>query len=43
MATKKKCELCEKRKHLFEVVKENQEVKACSNCITELLLTGWSR
>jgi hypothetical protein len=43
MAKKSKCELCNKRKYLFAVTKNAQEVKACSNCITEELLTGWSK
>ena len=43
MAKKQKCELCGKRKFLFQVIKEKQEIKACSNCITDQLLTGWSR
>jgi hypothetical protein len=43
MAKKQKCQICNKRKYLFGVVKEQQEIQACSNCITEQLLTGWSR
>jgi len=40
---KSKCQECNEKKYLFDVVKNGQEIKACSNCITEQLLTGWSR
>jgi hypothetical protein len=40
---KSKCQECNKKKNLFDVVKNGQEIKACSDCITEQLLTGWSR
>jgi ribosome-binding protein aMBF1 (putative translation factor) len=40
---KKKCELCNRKKNLFEVIKDGKEIKACSICITDQLLTGWSR
>jgi hypothetical protein len=40
---KSKCQECNKKKNLFDVLKNGQEIKACSNCITEQLLTGWSR
>lgn len=40
---KSKCQECNKKKNLFDVVKNGQEIKACSYCITEQLLTGWSR
>lgn len=40
---KEKCQECNKKKNLFNVVKNSKEIKACSNCITEQLLTGWSK
>jgi hypothetical protein len=40
---KSKCELCTKKKNLFEVMNEGKEIKACSVCITDNLLTGWSK
>jgi ribosome-binding protein aMBF1 (putative translation factor) len=43
MATKNKCEICNFKRHLFEVQKAGQEIKACSKCITEQMLTGWSK
>jgi ribosome-binding protein aMBF1 (putative translation factor) len=43
MKSKSKCELCGKRKYLFSVTKDEQEVQACSVCITDQLLTGWSK
>jgi hypothetical protein len=43
MAKKSKCEMCDKKKYLFSVTKGEREVQACSTCITDGLLTGWSK
>ncbi len=40
---KKKCNLCNKKKNLFNIDKDGQSVAACADCITEQLLTGWSK
>ena len=40
---KSKCNICNKKKNLFNVNKDGREILACSNCITDQLLTGWSR
>jgi hypothetical protein len=38
-----KCSECNKKKNLFDVEKNGQAIRACSNCITDQLLTGWSK
>lgn len=43
IATKDKCSLCNKKKYLFNFIKDQQDILACSECATDLLLTGWSR
>lgn len=38
------CEVCNnKKKNLFAVQLEGKDIKACSVCITDNLLTGWSK
>jgi hypothetical protein len=40
---KTNCGICNEKRNLFTVNKESKEIKACSDCITEQLLTGWSK
>jgi hypothetical protein len=40
---KQKCTECNKKRNTFAVDKAGQVIQACSNCITEQLLTGWSK
>jgi ribosome-binding protein aMBF1 (putative translation factor) len=40
---KSKCEVCGEKRNLFTANKSGKEVKACSNCITTIMMTGWSK
>ncbi len=38
------CTICKrKKKNLFTIDYQGEQVKACSICITDNLLTGWSK
>ena len=43
MIRKPRCEICGKKSALFYTYTTLTEIKACSECITDQLLTGWSR
>jgi len=43
IATKAYCGICYNKKYLFTYIKDGNDILACSECATELLLTGWSR
>ena len=43
IATKNKCSLCGNKKYLFTFIKDGNDILACSDCATNLMLTGWSR
>lgn len=43
MTIKKSCPICGRRRNLFAVDRADENIKVCSICITEELLTGWSK
>jgi hypothetical protein len=43
VATKGNCGVCYNKKYLFTFIKDGNDILACSDCATELMLTGWSR
>lgn len=40
---KRLCVVCNQKSIVFEIDYEGGRAEACSNCITENLLTGWSK
>jgi hypothetical protein len=37
------CEMCQRKRNLFRVQLKDREIMACNSCITDNLLTGWSK